>query len=275
MSKTIIISDELHDFIRERFDSNVSFDIAIKTLLQIQTSDVGTINTQMPAYMYNYLILTHLSRNESCSYDNLIAITQKYIEDHRLLHYYEDDSKIINSQASWHIRLADGLDQLIKHNLVQKGSQRTALSENEDFYTVTRSGLEAIEEIGLIAEANEVTPNRYDIYLAWVDENHQSRGALTPWELSVSPLTSGSQDLISEQPNFSTAPETEGALPNATDDPNEIARNALQKFRQPLESTEFSIPVVGDDAIHHYRIIDNKAIPMDDPSDVEQGNSQV
>ena len=202
-------------------------------------------------------------------------MTQKYIEDHDLLYYYRDDNQIVNSKASWHIRLSDGLDQLIEHSLVQKGSQRTALSENEDFYTVTRSGLEAIEEIGLIAEPNEVTPNRYDIYLAWVDENHQSRGALSPWELSVSPLTSGSQNLISEQAGFSTALETQGALPNATDDPNEIARNALQKFRQPLESTEFSIPVVGDDAIHHYRIIDNKAIPMDDPSDVEQGNSQV
>ena len=274
MSKTITISDELHDFIRERFDAKISFDIAIKTLLQIQTIDVGTINTQMPTYMYNYLILTHLSRNESCSYDNLIDITQKYIEDRDLLNYYRDDKQIPNRKESWHTRLADGLDRLIKHDLVQKTSQGVTLNEREAFYTITRAGLEAIEEIGLIAETTKVSPNHYDIYLAWVDENRQSRGALSPLELSVSPLTAGSQYPTYKQPVSKLVPKAQSTSDNV-DDPNEIARNALQKFRQTSESTESSIPVVGDDAIHHYRIVGNKAIPVDDPSEAEQGNSQV
>ena len=58
-------------------------------------------------------------------------------------------------------------------------------------------------------------------------------------------------------------------------DSNEIARQELLKFRGTDQTEPFSIPVVGDDAIHHYRIIGGKAVPVDDPSDVEQGNSQV
>ncbi|MBO55078.1 MAG: hypothetical protein CL886_05385 [Dehalococcoidia bacterium] len=58
-------------------------------------------------------------------------------------------------------------------------------------------------------------------------------------------------------------------------DPNETARQELLKFRGTTEKDTFSIPVIGDDAIHHYRVIGGKAVPIDDPSDVEQGNSQV
>ena len=289
MSKTITISDELHDFIRGTFDSETSFDIAIKTLLHMPTIDgdfsittsARTVNFLMPAYLYNYLILTRLSSKKPCSHSELTDAVTRYIEDHELLNYHPDDKQIINHNEAWHIRLAISLKQLVKKQLVTKDIQKTTRNQTTASYTITTAGLGAIEEIGLMSETNKISPNGYDIYLAWVDENRQSRGALSLLELAVSPLTDESQhsiyNSVTHKPEKNNPRTTAQSASDdiVVDDPNELARRELLKFRQISGPDEFSISVVADDAIHHYRIVGGKAIPMEDPSEVEQGNSQV
>ena len=82
---------------------------------------------------------------------------------------------------------------------------------------------------------------------------------------------------FSEETSFDSALRSLLSIESTAEehDPNEVARQELLKFRGADQKDAFSIPEVGDDAIHHYRVVGGKAIPVDSPSDVEQGNSQV
>ena len=121
MGKTIYISDELHEFLREKARS-YSFDTVIKQLLHLETFQGRIVNKQVskeklaPLKDYYQPIL----KNIGLPRRHMQRAVGDYLRDTGHFDRYPDELvKMRNTQERWKVRFSNALNRLKKEGFIE------------------------------------------------------------------------------------------------------------------------------------------------------------
>ncbi len=160
MGKTIYISDELHEFLREKARS-YSFDTVIKQLLRLETFQGRIVNKQVskeklaPLEDYYQLIL----KNIGLPRRHMQRAVGDYLRDTGHFDRYPDELvKMRNTQERWKVRFSNALNRLKKEGFIEP--VETILKNWEGGkYELTPKGKMSVESLETDSFAESVSNN--------------------------------------------------------------------------------------------------------------------
>ncbi len=160
MGKTIYISDELHEFLREKARS-YSFDTVIKQLLHLETFQGRIVNKQVskeklaPLKGYYQPIL----KNIGLPRRHMQRAVGDYLRDTGHFDRYPDERvKMRNTQERWKVRFSNALNRLKKEGFIEP--VETILKNWEGGkYELTPKGKMSVESLETDSFAESVSNN--------------------------------------------------------------------------------------------------------------------